>query len=130
MSIYRRDEIFPEWEPVPWSLADEEADRQEQGFHARARSSINWYPIPFENYPDAGIFAHSKEWLTKIDASYFATFDGEELLLIDNTWFGFPDPPRWGLVSRPEGEQTSQWSHWGHFPDLPATWNVMPLTSS
>jgi hypothetical protein len=51
--------------------------------------------------------------------------DGEDLLLIRNIWFGFPDPPEWGLASRPTGMSDADWKHWGHFPDIPEAW-VLP----
>jgi hypothetical protein len=27
-----------------------------------------------------------------------------DIILIQNTWHGFPDPPEWGLASRPAGQ--------------------------
>jgi hypothetical protein len=83
--------------------------------------------IFFESFPVEGIFGLSKGSLTKIDAAYFAVLDGEELLLIDNTWFGWPDPPRWGLASLPADRHELEWKHWGHFPDLPAEWKIPSL---
>lgn len=127
MSIYRRDEVDGEWEPVFWGTSGNAADELEQGFHERAMKPIAWTAIPFKNFPIEGIFGLSKDPLTEIDAAYFAVLDGEELLLIDNTWFGWPDPPRWGLASRPSDRHDLLWKHWGHFPDLPAEWNVPSL---
>ncbi len=34
MSIYSRDEVCPEWEPVPWDLKSGAADEQERGLLA------------------------------------------------------------------------------------------------
>ena len=128
MSIYRRDEKLPEWEPVPWSSKGLKADEQEAGFHVRAITQIKWSLIPFRKFPEEGVFGFNKEWLIERDDAFFATIGGEDLLLIDNTWFGWPDPPRWGLATRPSGRNELAWSHWGHFADLPQQWKVQPTT--
>jgi hypothetical protein len=127
MSIYRRDDILPEWEAAPWPMDADEADKQEQGFYDRAQIPIRWQPIPWKAFPDEGVFGHQKDWLSSVDAAFFATVGEEDFLLIENTWSGWPDPPRWGLASRPRG-QNNQWDRWGHFPNLPPAWNV-PATS-
>jgi hypothetical protein len=124
MSIYHRDDILPEWEPAPWPMGAEAADEQEQGFHHRAQMLIIWEAIPWKTFPADGIFGHQKDWLTGVDAAFFATHGDEDLLLIDNTWSGWPDPPRWGLASRPHGHNNMQWARWGHFPDLPSAWQL------
>jgi hypothetical protein len=124
MSIYRRDEIAPEWEPAPWPMDAEAADEQERGFLERANKPIRWQPIPWKAFPSEGIFGHQKEWFSSADVEFVASVDGEDLLLIRNTWFGFPDPPEWGLASRPTGSNDIAWSRWGHFPDLPIAWSL------
>lgn len=124
MSIYRRDEISPEWEPAPWPMDTEAADLQEQGFHDRAQLAIQWSPIPWKTFPEDGIFGRPKDWFLSVDATFFATVGEEDLLLIDNTWSGWPDPPRWGLASRPQGQSNLPWERWGHFPNLPSAWHV------
>jgi hypothetical protein len=124
MNIYRRDDILPEWEPAPWPMRASKANEQERGFHALAQLPIQWIPIPWKTFPDDGIFGHGKDWLSSVDAAFYATFDDEDLLLIDNTWSGWPDPPRWGLASRPHGQNDLEWNRWGHFPDLPVAWSV------
>lgn len=124
MSIYRRDEISPEWEPAPWLMDGHAADQQELGFHARAQLAIRWTPIPWTAFPAEGIFGHASDWLSSANAAFFATVGEEDFLLIDNIWSGWPDPPRWGLASRAKGQNHLSWERWGHFPDLPAAWHV------
>jgi hypothetical protein len=124
VSIYSRDEINPQWEPAPWPMAADAANDQERGFHERAMRQIIWSPIPWLSFPQDGIFGHSKDWLSSVDAAFFATSEDEDLLLIENTWSGWPDPPRWGLASRPSSELNHQWQRWGHFPDLPSAWTL------
>jgi len=124
VSIYNRDEILPEWESVPWKLSGTAENEQEQGFHERTLKNIVWQNIDWNNFPEAGIFGRFTPWLQERDVSYFATHDDEQLLLIDNIWNGWPDPPRWGLVSQPIGVEDAPWQHWGHFPDLPKAWRL------
>jgi hypothetical protein len=59
---------------------------------------------------------------------FVASHDGEDLLLIRNIWFGFPDPPEWGLASRPNGRNDVKWMQWGYFADLPSRW-IVPATA-
>ncbi|HSX54104.1 MAG TPA: hypothetical protein VLG14_02295 [Sphingomonas sp.] len=127
MSIYRRDQILPEWEPVPWTHKGRKADSQEAGFHARALKAIPWRRIDWADFPAEGVFGHNRDWLSSRDVEFVASYDGEDLLLIHNIWFGWPDPPEWGLASR-VADDTGDWTHWGHFPDLPHAW-VMPAAS-
>lgn len=124
MSIYRRDVVSPEWEPTPYNLAGPEADEQELGFHARATKSIEWALVPYRVFPEGGIFEHDRAWFSEHDIECYATLDGEDLILIRNLWHGFPDPPEWGLASRPSGRSDIKWREWGYVPDLPKAWIV------
>lgn len=122
MSIYKRDPVFPEWEPMPWNMQDEAAvDEQERGFHERAQKPIVWQPLPRQNFPPQGLFGHSIEWFDHYEVAWVATFDGEHLLLRQATWHGFPDAPEWSLASISIGSPDN-WSNWGAFPNLPAAW--------
>lgn len=124
MSVYGRDEVFPEWEPIPWGLNSDAADEQERGFHRRALQPITWDAVPYKSFPSDGIFGHHRDWFSEHEIDFYASFDGEDLVLIRNPWHGFPDPPEWGLASRPSGRTDLKWAVWGHFPNLPAAWSV------
>lgn len=124
MSIYRRDQVSPEWEPVSYTLTGTAADEQELGFFQRAQKPIVWNAVPFQTFPDEGIFGYDKQWFASRDIAYWATYDGEDLVLVSLPWHGFPDPPEWGLHSRPIGSRGVDWSPWGHVPHLPAGWVV------
>lgn len=126
MSIYCRDDVNPEWEPDPWDLSGEQVDLQEQGFHERAQKPLVWTRIDFSNFPKTGIFGRDRDWFVAADVNYFTVFDGEDLILIRKVWFGFPDPPEWGLASRSSGHTALDWKMWGYFPKLPVAW-VVPL---
>ena len=124
MGIYRRDDVFPEWEPIPWNARGPHVDVQESGFYERAMKPLVWTKVDWKNFPEEGIFGHDRDWFIGHDVAYLTTHENESLLLIRNAWFGFPDPPEWGLVSRPLGVDQARWQAWGHFPDLPAAWRV------
>ena len=123
MSIYKRDDVFPEWEPIPWDMGGDAADEQERGFHSRALQIIEWRPVPFDSFPTGGIFGHQRDWFSEHEIDFYASHDGEDLVLIRNGWNGFPDPPEWGLASRPAGRKDMKWEMRGHVPNLPETWS-------
>lgn len=118
-----------DWKLVPWTIAGEDADAQEREFHQRARKAILWRPAPLRDFPSGGLLGQDRDWFVANDVAFVATVDGEDLVLIDNTWFGFPDPPRLGLASRPASDHHMPWRSWGHFPDLPGAWSV-PIQAS
>jgi len=124
VSLYKRDEIFPEWEPIPWGMSGEAADEQESGFHERALKPIAWRETPWRAFPPEGIFGHGRDWFISNEVAFFASVDGEDLILIRNTWHGWPDPPEWGLASRRRGRTDIPWTMWGSFPTLPAAWSI------
>ena len=115
--------VFPEWEPIPWNAAEDVARSQHEGFTQRAAKPLLWIKIDIQNFPTAGVLGHDREWFIKYDIAYFTNNENEDLIIIDNPWHGFPDPPRWGLASRPSGT-TGAWQMWGHFPELPPAWIV------
>jgi hypothetical protein len=124
MSIYNRDSVSPEWEPMPWDAQGPQVDEQERGFHERACKPLAWSKIDWRAFPAAGVFGQGVEWFREHDIEYVTTFDGEEMVLIRNTWSGFPDPPEWGLASRRAGRADARWEMWGCFPALPNAWTV------
>jgi hypothetical protein len=77
---------------------------------------------PFLDFPPTGIFGHDREWFSTYDIAFVSTADGEDLVLVRRASYGFPDPPEWGLASRPSERHDLNWSNWGSFPDLPARW--------
>ena len=125
MSIYKRDDVLPEWEPIPWDAHGPHVDEQERGFHARAQKPLVWKRVDWNNFPANGVFGRNRDWFASRDIAYITTFENEDLILIRNTWFGFPDPPEWALGSRPEGNAQARWTMWGHFLDLPPAWVML-----
>jgi hypothetical protein len=127
VSIYERHEVFPEWEPIPWEMNGPQADEQERGFHQRALKPLIWSKVDWKNFAAHGIFGCDRDWFLRNDVAYVSTFDNEDLVLFQNMWHGFPDPPEWGLASRPAGNTAAKWEMWGHFPMLPGAWQVPSL---
>ena len=124
MTRYKQDPVFPEWEPIPWHEVGSQREEQERGFQKRALKPVAWKKVNWTAFPEAGIFGQTKDWFSRHEIAYVATFDAEDLVLIQNAFFGFPDPPEWGLASRPARNAAATWEMWGHFPELPAAWQV------
>ncbi|HEX2837383.1 MAG TPA: hypothetical protein VHN77_04560 [Phycisphaerales bacterium] len=124
MSVPERDNVFPEWEPIPWNATGPEAGAQSQGFLVRAGKPLVWMKVDLQQFPADGIFGQGRDWFVRHDIAYVTTFEDEDFVLIQNTWFGFPDPPEWGLASRPTGNSDAKWSMWGHFPHVPKAWSL------
>jgi hypothetical protein len=112
------------WEPVPWDAAEDVELRQRAGFNARAAMGIVWTAVPRDNFPAEGLFGKSREGFIENDVQYYAATESEWLLLAENIWHGFPDPPRWCLISRPAGGASGAWEGWGCFDPLPGAWGV------
>ena len=109
-----------EWEPVPWWSLKRTAERQKHRFLEYAEKPVTWTRV----VSGSGVFGQSDDWLQQNNVAFWAICDGEELMLIQHVWFGWPDPPEWGLLSRPAGQSDAQWSHWGHFSEVPGNWVV------
>lgn len=118
------DDEFEGWEPIPWDAAPAEVTSQLQGFTTRARKPLVWTKLDFANFPPEGVFGKDRDWFVSRDVAYVTIFEDEHLVLIQNTWFGFPDPPEWGLASRAISTPHVAWSMWGHFPKLPKAWTM------
>lgn len=107
------------WEADPWDASDEVADSQLAGFRERAVKPVEWHSLRA-----AGpVFGIENTKLISADVEFFASHDGEEMLLMQLSWHGFPDPPEWRLATRPAGSE-GPWETWGYFEDLPECWRV------
>ena len=116
---------FPDWEPSPYDLTGEAAELQESGFQERAKWPISWVRLPrWDEFPTEGILGRDREFFLSIDAVCYASCEGEDLLLMQNAWFGWPDPPEWGLVSKVAQPSGTKWRPWGYFPRCPRRWKV------
>ena len=118
----RMNSAFNAWEADPWDASDEIADAQLAGFLERASKPICWASI---RQASSSVFGIEREKLTGCDVKYYATDDDEDLLLMQLTWHGFPDPPEWRLSSRPSGSEKS-WQSLGYFADMPKNWRLEP----
>lgn len=116
----RMNSAMNSWEADPWDAPDAVADAQLAGFRERVAKSIDWSSI---RTGDTSVFGIEKTKLISGDVEFFATYGGEEMLLMQLAWHGFPDPPEWRLATRPSGSQ-GPWESWGYFEDLPAIWRV------
>ena len=108
------------WEADPWDAPDSIADAQRAGFNARAAETIGWTSVRNAGPSALGI---EKKKLIGADVEFYATHDGEDMLLMQLAWHGFPDPPEWRLVTRSiKGD--GSWASWGYFANLPENWQL------
>lgn len=114
------------WESHPWDLDDAAADIQRQGFHVRGMVAVGWQSIPFGDLPAEGLFGLTADQLRSAEAVCHATVQDEHWVLTQRLWHGFPDPPEWGLWTRPRDAAGQPWTSWGQFAALPPTWRLPP----
>ena len=113
-----------DWEADPWNASDELANAQLTGFQLRATKPLVWVPIRTSG---PSIFGVDVQELISEDVEFHATHDGEDMLLMQLVWHGFPDPPEWRLATRPRESADPTWASWGYFAHLPPAWK-MPET--
>lgn len=117
----RMNSASNDWEPGPWDASDKTADVQLAGFKLRALKPIEWVSI---RAAGQSVFEVEVQKLIGADVEFFATHDGEELLLMQQVWHGFPDPPEWRLASRSSEHFDRSWQSWGYFAHLPPAWRL------
>lgn len=96
-------------------------DKQFEGFTLRATKIINWKHVSDSAWIAIKKFDLSDEKINELNVDYFAQADGEDLILLWNIWHGWPDPPEWGLASKPSGTN-EKWHGWGYFAEMPEKW--------
>ena len=92
------------WEADPSDTSDAIADAQLAGFRERAVKLVDWTSI---RKPVRSVFGIESAKLIGGDVEFYATHDGEDMLLMQLAWHGFPDPPTWRLATRPSGSNGS-----------------------
>ena len=105
------------WEPHPWGAPKKVWKAQIERFEIMSVLNMNWTAVksqqPF-NLPENSI--------VELDISHFASHDGANYILMDNVWFGWPDPPRWRAAQNvPKIGLT--WEECGYFTDIPKAWS-------
>jgi hypothetical protein len=112
------------WEPIPWDAGFFTTIEQWNGFRVRSKKKIVWTKVDFRLGNELNVFGFDSDFLISNDVSYFSSKNDENYLLVENTWFGWPDPPKYGLISSINNTNKSKWKYWGHFDELPSNWAV------
>ena len=81
----------------------------------------SWRPAVTEDWPPTEKLPGDLDWMRKTGTGYVSEFNGKRWFLFDRDWFGWPDPPEWGLASYATGEG---WRFFDDFDVLPDTWIV------
>lgn len=110
------------WEPIPWTLGFFRSRSIRSGFSERASWSLDWRRAGADDWPPSHALGQDYDWARKTGTGFIANFDDETLYLIDRDWFGWPDPPQWGLASY--DRVPHKWRLWGNFDDAPPAWKL------
>jgi hypothetical protein len=119
--VQRMNSASNVWEADPWDASDQVADSQLAGFQVRAAKAIAWSPI--RGGPPV-VFGRDVQRHIGADVEFYASHDGEDMLLMQLVWHGFPDPPEWRLATRPSDQPNAPWQSWGYFDQLPEAWKM------
>lgn len=93
-----------------------------KGYRERASWPLTWRRAGLTDWPAISALGDDHDWARKTGTGFVAEFGNETLFLIDRDWFGWPDPPQWGLASFDAAK--GEWNLWGNFSDLPHAWTV------
>jgi hypothetical protein len=110
------------WEVNPWTLGFFRSRRIKLGFLERAGWPLTWRRAGLEDWPPVSALGDDHDWARKMGTGFVAEFGDETLFLIDRDWFGWPDPPQWGLASFDRAG--AKWQLWGNSDTLPPAWTV------
>lgn len=109
------------WEPIPWNLGFFRSRPLKRGFSERAGLTLVWRKAGGADWPSEEVVGSDFDWARQTGTGYVADGGAETLYLIDRDWFGWPDPPRWGLASRMKAD--GEWHIWGSFDEVPSAWS-------
>ena len=88
--------------------------------------AVTWRPALTEDWPPTELVQNDLDWMRKTGTGYVSEFNGKRWFLFDRDWFGWPDPPEWGLASH---EAEEGWRFFDDFDLLPENW-VVPKDSN
>lgn len=91
-----------------------------RGFRLRAGWPLTWRHAATHEWPPLPITADDFAWSREAGIGLVAEHGDEMLFLIDRDWFGWPDPPQWGLASYDRNR--NRWALWGDFDEWPKAW--------
>ena len=108
------------WGPIPWNSGFFRRRPSKRGFAERAQRSLVWRKAEEADWPPAERVEADLDWVRRTGTGFVADSETETLYLFDRDWFGWPDPPRWGLASQAKADDS--WHLWGSFDDIPQAW--------
>ena len=83
--------------------------------------AATWRPAATEDWPQTDLLEGDLDWMRKVGTGYVSEFNGKMWFLFHRDWFGWPDPPEWGLASYKANEG---WRFFDDFDVLPGNWTV------
>jgi len=116
------------WEPIPWNSGFFRGRPSKRDFIERAQWSLAWRKAEDADWPPAEAVEADLDWARRTGTGFVSDSETETLYLIERDWFGWPDPPRWGLASRAKAD--GGWHLWGSFDDIPPAWRFVDGTEA
>ena len=89
--------------------------------------TTTWRPAATKDWPPTELVEGDLDWMRKTGTGYVSEFDGKKWFLFDRDWFGWPDPPEWGLASYQASEG---WRFFDDFDVLPEGWTVPKVSNA
>jgi hypothetical protein len=93
-----------------------------RGCNERIQLLLDWRRATEADWPPEHALADDVDWSRQMGVGFVAEAGDEKLFLFSRDWFGWPDPPEWGLASF--NKVNGEWHLWGSFDVLPSTWKV------
>jgi hypothetical protein len=90
--------------------------------------ATTWRPATIEDWPPSDLLQGDLDWMRKTGTGYVSEFHGKRWFLFDRDWFGWPDPPEWGLASYEAAGEG--WQFFDDFDVLPKNWIVPKVTNA
>lgn len=82
---------------------------------------VEWRPACEEDWPPTEKLTGDLDWVRRTGTGWSAEFYEKRWFLFDRDWFGWPDPPEWGLASFNTREG---WRFYDDFDVFPSSWIV------
>ena len=82
---------------------------------------VEWRSADEADWPPVERLTEDLDWMRRTGTGWSAEFDEKRWFLFDRDWFGWPDPPEWGLASFNTREG---WRFYNDFDVLPLNWIV------
>lgn len=96
--------------------------KQKANFLNCVRKSLIWQKFSFKKFERTGLWGKEASDFRQFDLEYISEDGNRKFMLMENVWFGFPDPPEWRLAFSDKSD-LSEWQECGYFYNMPESWS-------